>query len=189
VAQCPSTSKMVKYIDRSVECRECADNQHYNSTGQCVCDDGFVKNSTTGQCDKAETKVAAPAVTMARTSKGDSLDDEPQQLPEGCLKVVSLQQSNKNIFVTFQASQTIFQDQDSSESGFLKVTFPDTQTPVSYYCNRCPQDDSLFECLLLFATGLPSQLFTMRFGCKVAAASGAKTCQLEVPYRPLEKTT
>jgi len=101
--------------------------------------------------------------------------------------MAAIQQSNNNVFVTLQASVAVLQDNKSTESGFIKIKFPDTSVPISYYCNPCPKDPSLYECLLLFATGLPSTLFTMTFSTSdIQTSQGSKQCRLSVPYKSIK---
>ena len=88
--------------------------------------------------------------------------------------MVDIQQSNKNVFVTLQAQPEIYLSSKSNEPGFIKINFPNISKPVSYYCNKCVRDETLFECLILFASGLPSSMFTMNFSCEVELPTGAK---------------
>lgn len=119
---------------------------------------------------------------------GDTLDgpvlNSPSVKTEKCLTLDSIQQSNKNIFVTLRASPSVSSDKHSNESGFLRISFPSGRGANSYYCNQCAQDGSLYECLLLFASGVPRDLFSMLFECSIETGVGkTSVCSLEVPYR------
>ena len=100
--------------------------------------------------------------------------------------MVDIQQSNNNVFITLQASAEVLQDRKASESNFIRIIFPDTSVPISYYCNLSSKDETLFECLLLFAAGLPASLMTFQFRCDVGTSSGAKQCHLSIPYKSVE---
>lgn len=138
-------------------------------------------------CRKTNINIGL-AVTNAKTSAQDTLsDDVPTNRMKDCLTLQSIQQSNKNIFVTLKASPSVTQDQKSAEAGFMKISFSDGRGASSYYCNQCHDDKTAYDCLLLFASGVPRELFTMRFECSVS--SGRQTheiCRLSVPYQSVK---
>ena len=108
--ECPVGTKKVSYIDGGVECRGCPTNQHYQaSTDSCECDSGFTRKLGTGECGRVN--IPGGTVAYSRTNSGDALNDSSTVLQD-CLKMVAIQQSNNNVFVTLQASSTVMQDKN-----------------------------------------------------------------------------
>ena len=142
-------------------------------------------NVRTGQCEKVNFQ----GIAYSRYNQGDILGGDnlstlsPSFMPKNCLQMTDIQQSNRNVFITLQASPEVYQAKDSDEPGFIDIVFPNISVPVSYYCNRCTRDKTIFECLLLFASGLPSGMFSMQVSCQVAQSSGPQECKLTIPYK------
>lgn len=185
VSVCPASSRVVKYADGAVECQECPPNQLYSYiTNRCECRSGF-SQAKTGGCEEDRVPLA---VTNARASNQDTLDGDssppPTAAAKNCLTLDTIQQSNKNIFVTLKASPAVSVDKHSSESEFIRISFPSGRGANSYYCNQCSQDGTLYECLLLFASGVPKEVFSMLFECSTESGTGrTSVCSLQVPYK------
>ena len=128
-------------------------------------------------------------MTNARASNQDTLDGgspPPTAVAaaKNCLALDTIQQSKKNIFVTLKASSAVAVDKHSSESGFIRISFPSGRGANSYYCNQSSEDGTRYECLLLFASGVPREVFSMLFECSTETGAGrTSVCSLQVPYK------
>ena len=91
------------------------------------------------------------------------------------------------MFVKLKASELVYQDINSNDRNFVKLDFPDQTKPASsYFCSKCPSESDSYECLLLFARGVPVSLFTMHFTSSLTVKGQAKSCRLQVPYKSIK---
>lgn len=176
VSSCPSSSKVVTFVDGSVECVPCAANMLYsNITKKCICAAGYVLQSK-GVCT---LDVQASGVSNARISSGDSLDSPATS---ECFKIVNTQQNNKNLFLTIQASNVVLQDPQSINKNYVQLTFPDSLTQASsFYCSISDQDVTQYNCLLLYTLGIPTKPFSIVVTC---ALQGDSCSSSQFTYAP-----
>lgn len=62
-----------------------------------------------------------------------------------------------NVFVLIE-TDTIYRFSNEAEmKSFMKYSFPDSHTnPDSAYCNQQPAQPKIFQCLLIYSSGLPN---------------------------------
>ena len=98
----------MEYIDKGKECKGCPLNEHFEGD-KCTCDFGFKRNIETGKCDP----LISNAVNQNTDVLGGSVTIKERKMDKNCLKMVDIQQSNRNLFVTFSGSPQVLSDRRS----------------------------------------------------------------------------
>jgi hypothetical protein len=59
---------------------------------------------------------------------------------------------------------------------FIRYSFPDPSTqPTSAYCNQNSDNIKIFECLLIYALGVPNKIFDVNFSYSYQNLNGFTT--------------
>jgi hypothetical protein len=104
---------------------------------------------------------------------------------EECLKLIKLQSNNRNIYITLEASSSILSAANSLNKNFIKIAFADAATTATtYYCSKDNSNVKQYNCLLLYATGVPKIAFNINVKCAITAQEITKTCSVVVAYQP-----
>ena len=99
------------------------------------------------------------------------------------MKLVNIMTNFNNVFVLLQ-TDTVFSFPNEAEMrAFMKYDFPDSGTePSSAYCLQQPAQPAVFQCLLIYASGLPNEEYRVNFKYN----RGGKDGFMEVEVDPLD---
>ena len=81
-----------------------------------------------------------------------------------------------NVFVTLQTQRAFVFANEVEMSSFMKYQFPNPSTiPSSVFCSQSLGNQRNFECLLLYASGLPNGRYDVNFSYNFQGESGFLT--------------
>lgn len=87
-----------------------------------------------------------------------------------------------NVFVVLQTPKQYPGLTDLEKKNFIKYSFADRSTePTSAYCIQSATALDRWECLMLYASGVPNKAFTVNFSYNY----GGDTGFINVPINPL----
>lgn len=93
-----------------------------------------------------------------------------------------------NVFIVLLTPKPYPNLTDFERRNFIKYTFPDRTTePTSVYCIQNNGNRSRFECLLVYASGLPNKVFPVNFSYSYQGDAGSLVVNVD-PLRSAIRT-
>jgi cysteine-rich repeat protein len=147
-------------------------------------------NATVKSTNSTNTNNSSQSSTIKTTSSKTSNTAPPPPVTaanssSAGLTLQTLSGNSNQIFLTVNTGVAFdFPDQATMQS-FLKAKFTGCAPPTFYFSQRPQPNKNLFDCLLIFPSGIPNSKFTAAFSYSYSGASG----QLSVPVDPLAITS
>jgi hypothetical protein len=126
-----------------------------------------------------------PAVTPAPTPVTPSPAPTPSNSNSGVANLQPLYQSgnstinSNNVFVTLKTNPTFTFTNPTEMQSFLKSDFPGGQKPTVYCSQRASPNLDTFDCLMIFPSGVPNQLFKVNFSYNYNGKRGSATVNVD----------
>ena len=111
----------------------------------------------------------------------------PTPIPSesGLVMIGDIRFNYNNVFIVLQTPKPYPNLSDYEKKNFIKYTFPDRTTePTSVYCIQNSNLKDRFECLLVYASGIPNKMYTVNFNYNYQGDVG----NLAVNVNPLLST-
>ena len=204
---CTLCSASCKTCKSATQCTACATTGFApNSQGLCVatCGDGIIVGSET--CDTGSASSAGcnncqivtgfactgqPSVCRSTASNPVGPDTPPQPTPTptptpspvaaGLTQVGSANINSNNVFITLQTNPTFTFDNPTQMQNFMQAAFPSGPKPTVYCAQRNSPNLNIFDCLLIYPSGVPNNNFQVNFSYNYQGKSAA----LVVKVNPL----
>lgn len=136
-----------------------------NPTGP-FCGD-YAVNRANEQCDKGPNGGAGCQATCLPEVGYTCTNNVCTKLPAGNkgMSMVGNPYINyNNVFVTIVTDKAFQFANENEMKSFMKYTFPDPSTiPNSVFCSQKVNNLKTFECLLVYASGIPNRSYTVNF--------------------------
>ena len=71
--------------------------------------------------------------------------------------------NSNNVFITLKTTPTFTFPNDTAMKNFIQSTFPPGPRPTMYCLQRGSPQLNIFDCLLIYPSGIPNSQFTIRF--------------------------
>ena len=199
---CPGSCKT---CSSATKCTSCAIIGYApNSAGQCVtkCGDGLILGAET--CDTGNAYSAGCVNCQVQT--GYTCSGQPSVCKSNVVPVtptvptnptpvtpvtttipttaqaltkVDLKINTNNVFVTLKTNPTFTFDNPTEMQNFMKVEFPSGPKPT-VYCSQKPNPDlNLFDCLLIYPSGVSNNVFDVKFSYNYQGKSGSTTVSVD----------
>jgi cysteine-rich repeat protein len=192
----------------ATECITCATTGFTTNTqGVCIprCGDGLIVGSE--QCDTGSS--SSPGCVQCRIQTGFTCSGQPSicksntpaptptptptPTPEDKIPpiippvggVVALAQSGKtsinsnNVFITLKTGTTFTFNNPTEMQSFLQATFPSGPKPTVYCSQRNSPNLNLFDCLLIYPSGVPNKKFVVNFAYNYQGKSGSASINVD----------
>lgn len=149
---------------------------------QAVCGDGLINGNET--CDagiKPQAGCSQCSIVLGYTCTGR---------PSVCYRTVAppppvplslkgnINVNSNNIFLTLQTTPTFTFADPTAMSNFMKSAFSNRNRPTTY-CVQQKIDLSLFDCLMIYPSGIPNTKFTVTFSYSKDGYSGNTTVTID----------
>ena len=86
--------------------------------------------------------------------------------------------NSNNVFITLKTSQTFTFANPTEMQSFIQATFPSGPKPTMYCAQRSSPNLNLFDCLLIYPSGVPNSQFTVNFSFNFQGKSGATSVKV-----------
>ena len=198
---CVACSSSCATCRSATECISCATAGYVpNAQGACVprCGDGLIVGNE--QCDTGSA--SSPGCVQCRIQSGYACSGQPSicksNIPTPVNNTiippvegpnitggVALAQSGKtsinsnNVFITLKTGTTFTFNNPTEMQGFLQATFPSGPKPTVYCSQRNSPNLNLFDCLLIYPSGVPNKKFAVNFGYNYQGKSGSASINVD----------
>jgi len=114
---------------------------------------------------------APPPVTPTNPNSGTSADpvipSSPPLTQSGKTNI-----NSNNVFISLKTAQTFTFANPTEMQGFIKATFPSGAKPTVYCTQRNSPNLDVFDCLLIYPSGVPNSPFQVNFSFNFQGKSG-----------------
>jgi Domain of unknown function (DUF4215) len=86
--------------------------------------------------------------------------------------------NSNNVFVSLKTSQTFTFNNPTEMQGFIKAVFPSGPKPTVYCTQRNSPNLDIFDCLLIYPSGVPNSPFQINFSFNYQGRSGETTVKV-----------
>ena len=175
-ASCTVEPNFVCGGDRPTVCR---------ATGLIVCGNGNIDAGE--QCDDGNRN-SGDGCFNCRVENGwtcDARGCRPNQPPADSSNLVlvgDVRFNFNNVFVVLKTPKPYPGLSELEKKSFMKYTFPAGAEPSSAYCNQKVNAFDTWECLIIYASGLPNRRYTVRFSYNYSGDSGFNNVLVD-PFR------
>lgn len=197
---CPGSCKTCK---SATQCLTCSTNGYSpNSAGVCVptCGDGLILGTETcdtglasspgcincqiqtgyscsGQPSVCNSTAKAPTPTPVTPTPTPSNPSTPSKPTVGSSLVQSgtATINSNNVFVTLLTNPTFTFASPTDMQNFIKTEFASGPKPTVYCSQRNSPNLNTFDCLMIYPSGVPNQIFDVNFSFNYQGQSGAAT--------------
>jgi cysteine-rich repeat protein len=123
-------------------------------------------NNTAGAPSRSNTTSApsAPSVPNAPVAPGGA----PALSQVGNANI-----NSNNVFITLQTGQTFTFANPTEMQGFIQTSFPSGPKPTVYCAQRNSPNLNLFDCLLIYPSGVPNARFDVNFSFSYQGRTGS----------------
>lgn len=139
---------------------------------QHTCGDGIIVPNE--QCDSGSSNSQGCINCMISTGYACtgqpsvcSLVSTPQPPPVVVNSSLTLQGNvsinTNNIYATLRTTPTFTFPNQNEMSQFMQISFPNSVKPTYYCQQRLPPNLDIFDCLLIYPSGVPNARFTINF--------------------------
>jgi hypothetical protein len=81
--------------------------------------------------------------------------------------------NSNNVFITLQTGQTFTFVNPTEMQGFIQTSFPSGPKPTVYCAQRNSPNLNLFDCLLIYPSGVPNARFDVNFSFSYQGRTGS----------------
>ena len=86
--------------------------------------------------------------------------------------------NTNNVFVTLKTNPTFTFADESERQNFIKTDFGSGRKPTVYCSQRRSPHLNLFDCLLIYPSGVPNEIFNVNFSFRKDGVSGKTTVEV-----------
>jgi hypothetical protein len=190
---CTACSSSCKTCKSATQCVTCATAGYSaNSQGVCsaTCGDGLIVGSES--CDTGSN--SSPGCVSCKIQIGYSCSGQPSicqsnapvtpttpttpttpVAPVGAAALVQVGSTNinsNNVFITLQTNPTFTFANPTDMQSFIQTSFPSGPKPTVYCAQRNSPNLNLFDCLLIYPSGVPNGQFQVNFSYNYQGKSG-----------------
>jgi hypothetical protein len=198
---CNSSCKTCKSATQCLTCS--ASGYSANPQGVCnpVCGDGLIVGSET--CDTGSSSSAgcigcqiqtgfacsgqpsvcrstAP-VTPTPTPTTPTTPPTPVVVPAAAAALVQVGTTSinsNNVFISLQTNPTFTFNNPTDMQNFMQSSFPSGPKPTVYCAQRTSPNLNIFDCLLIYPSGVPNGIFTVNFSYNYQGKSGSTSIKV-----------
>lgn len=87
--------------------------------------------------------------------------------------------NSNNVFITLRTGTTFTFNNPTEMQGFLQATFPSGPKPTVYCSQRNSPNLDLFDCLLIYPSGVPNRKFVVNFAYNYQGKSGSASINVD----------
>jgi hypothetical protein len=87
--------------------------------------------------------------------------------------------NSNNVFITLKTATTFTFNNPTEMQGFIQTTFPAGPKPTVYCSQRNSPNLDLFDCLLIYPSGVPSKKFAVNFAYNYQGKSGSASISVD----------
>ena len=203
---CVSCPGSCKTCSSATQCTSCSTTGYSpNNAGVCMpsCGDGLIVGSE--NCDTGNsasngcvgcriqagwTCSGQPSVCRSNTvttpSQPNTQTTTPTPIPTTPItSSPNLYQSgpinlnSNNLFITLKTRSTFTFATTEESQRFIKTSFKNVQAPTVYCSQRANPELDTFDCLMIYASGVPNQLFSIDFSFNYQGQTGSTTVDID----------
>jgi cysteine-rich repeat protein len=171
---CSSICKIEPFFTCSGQPSTCA----YNGPAVCgnrrieageTCDDGNLINGD-GCSSKCQIE-SLPSPTNSTTNN----------INRGLSVVGNISTNTNNVFLSLKTDKTYSFVNEDEKKNFIKARFPDSKLVPTVYCTLNETAANVFDCLIIYSSGVPNQQYKIEFSYNYGGDSGF----LSVDIKPI----
>lgn len=87
--------------------------------------------------------------------------------------------NTNNVFVTLMTNPTFTFKNENERQNFIKASFPSGPKPTVYCSQKESPNLDTFQCLLIYPSGVPNNIFDINFSYSKNGVNGAATVKVD----------
>lgn len=199
---CPGSCKTCSSATKCTSCATAGYNPNYSGVCQPLCGDGIIVGSETcdtgntyspgcqscqirsgytcsGQPSICRSNTVTTPTTTPTTTTPTTTTTTPTTTVQNLYQSGTTNINSNNVFITLKTRIAYTFDNTQESQNFINSRFPSGVTPTVYCSQRNSPELDTFDCLLIYPSGVPNNVFNVIFSYDYQGTSGSVTVKVD----------